>query len=331
MGWSNTGLSVVQANTVIVSTVGPNSGIFVYSGVPATGNLVGSWTSSAGTDVYGNAYQTGLSMYSSQGTINFNDSGGDVIAQWLDAVNGSEIDIAVGGGSAGIDFIPPTNTGATWQAAGLTANVSNVFGTNTAEFSISGAYNNAHVSRPTINMFGSSDTSTQNRVDIVTQQVNISGLLDVGGTDIGQGIQSQVSLNSNVSGLTTTETVLMTIPSMTFVNNRAYRVTLWGLHNSTTSDTYFLYRLRKGSATTTGTIYKDQMRVSTVNGVSVNGAVSLVFTLVNTSGADITTATTWTGSCAAGTGVFAASAGNLATATIEDVGLASAWTGQPIS
>lgn len=331
MGWSNTGLSVIQANTVIVSTVGPNSGIFVYSGVPANGNLVGTWTSASGTDVYGNAYQEGLTLYSSGGTINLLSGGGDVIAQFLDTVNGSEIDIAVGGGAAVQTFSPSTAGGATWVAGSVAAVVSNVFGTNTAELAITGAYNAAHVSKPTIAMFGSSDTSTNNRIDLTTQQVMVSGLLDVGGVDIGQGIQSQVSLTSNVTGLTTTEAVIMTIPSMTFVNGRAYRVNLWGLQQSTTADTHFLYKLRKGNASTTGTVYKDQMRVPTVNTASLNSAASLTVLLVNTSGADITTEVTWTGSVAAGTGQFSASAGNVATATIEDVGLASAWPGQPIS
>jgi hypothetical protein len=310
-----------------------SAGIFLYSAAPALGNLVGSWTPAAGTDAFGNAYDVGLTLYSpGQGTINLSiDPGGAMLAEWLDAVGGSQVGIAAGGGSAGISFAPPTSGGATWQTGGINAIVSNVFGTNTAELAISGPYNNAHSSHPTISMFGSSDTSSSNRIDLTTQQTNVSGLLAVGGTDVGQGIQSQVSINANVSGLTTTETVLMTIPSMTFTNGRAYRVTLWGLAQSTTASTYFLYKLRKGSASTSGTVYKDQMRVPVLGTASTNSAVSLTVLLVNNSGADITTAVTWTGSCAAGTGIFAASAGNLATATIEDVGLASAWPGQPIS
>ncbi len=330
MGWSNSGLEVVEASTVIISTIGPNSGIFVYSGVPATGNLVGSWTSVAGTDSFGNAYDAGLTLYSTTGLINISTAGGDVITQWLDTVNLSQIAISVGGGSASESFTPPAGPAAGWEPANIGAAISNVFGANTAQFGITGAYNRAHVSTPSIIFFGSSDSSSSNRLDINTQLVRVSGHLDVGTVDIGSGIQSMAEITANVSGITTTETTLMTIPSMTFVNQRAYRVTLWGLHQSTTADTYFLYRLREGTGTG-GTIYKDQMRVPTLNAVSTNGAVSLTFILVNETGADITTETTWTGSCAAGTGVFAASPGNHATATIEDVGLASAWPGQPIS
>lgn len=61
-GWSNVGATVVQAVTVIIQTGTANSGIFVYNGVPGTGNLIGSWTATSGTDIYGNAYQAGLTV-----------------------------------------------------------------------------------------------------------------------------------------------------------------------------------------------------------------------------------------------------------------------------
>ena len=38
------------------------AGIFLYSGTPATGNLIGSWVSTAGTDAFGNAYSAGLTV-----------------------------------------------------------------------------------------------------------------------------------------------------------------------------------------------------------------------------------------------------------------------------
>lgn len=39
-----------------------SSGIFLYSGTPAAGNLIGAWAPVAGTDAYGNAYPQGLSI-----------------------------------------------------------------------------------------------------------------------------------------------------------------------------------------------------------------------------------------------------------------------------
>lgn len=164
-----------------------------------------------------------------------------------------------------------------------------------------------------------------------TGNVEVSGNITRNSVDLGHGIQSKVALTSNVTGITGTETVLMTIPSMTFVNGRAYRVSLWGLAQSSTASTYYLYRVRKGSATTTGTIYKDLLRIPVLGTANTDSVVNMVFNLVNNSGADVTTALTWTASMAAGTGQFTASSSNVAHATVEDVGLSSAWPGNPVT
>lgn len=44
-------------------------GIFFYTGVPAAGNMAGSWAPADGTDPYGNAYVAGLSLYSPVGKV----------------------------------------------------------------------------------------------------------------------------------------------------------------------------------------------------------------------------------------------------------------------
>jgi hypothetical protein len=38
------------------------SGIFIYNGTPAAGNLIGSWAGATGTDAFGNAYPQGLNV-----------------------------------------------------------------------------------------------------------------------------------------------------------------------------------------------------------------------------------------------------------------------------
>jgi hypothetical protein len=63
MGWSNTASSVLTANTVIVIASAPNTGVFVYSGTPASGNLIASMTATSGTDPYGNGYGEGIIAY----------------------------------------------------------------------------------------------------------------------------------------------------------------------------------------------------------------------------------------------------------------------------
>lgn len=50
----------VTASAVIVD--GATGGVFVYSGVPALGNLIGSWAGASGIDSVGNAYPAGLNV-----------------------------------------------------------------------------------------------------------------------------------------------------------------------------------------------------------------------------------------------------------------------------
>jgi hypothetical protein len=78
---------VTYAQAVIVYGAGGISGIFIYSGTPTAGNLVGSWAASAGIDQFGNSYPAGLEIGESgvepilitnaggQGQIQFLNSG----------------------------------------------------------------------------------------------------------------------------------------------------------------------------------------------------------------------------------------------------------------
>lgn len=65
MGWSN---QPVVAPVVVIVAGGNGEGLFVYSGTPATGNLIASIAATAGTDAHGNAYQAGVTSY---GPVNF--------------------------------------------------------------------------------------------------------------------------------------------------------------------------------------------------------------------------------------------------------------------
>lgn len=293
-----------------------SSGIFLYSGTPAAGNLIGSWASVAGVDAFGNAYPMGLKVYSAVGSLLLDPTDGR-----LQSTGSSGATIALGDGEIDLKANPTDNSTATI--------IQNFGGPLLGSLTLSGGKQNASDQAAFLALVTSLTGSDPQLLMRAYAGGQLSLMNDT--IDMGRGIRSMVSITANVAAISTTELVLMTIPSMTFKNGRAYRVTLWGLQQSTTAATYFLYRLRKGNATVVGTIYKDQMRVPVINAVSTNGAVSLIVNLENTSGADITTEVTWTASCAAGTGIFAASAGNVATATVEDVGLASQWPGQPIS
>lgn len=295
-----------------------NGAILVYG---PGGVLVASIAGTAGVDDQGNAYQAGVTIYGPTTAINFLLNDGT----WT-AADGSKVVVETGAG-ASIFLLPQSLLNNPWFDGDI---VTTIGGGNHPALSIESPSDQVNAKSSSITLEGSSITDATTKIFSSATFWNHTGTFQINSSDIGSGIQSQQEITANVTGITTTEVTVMTLPSMRFKGGRAYRVHLQGLQQSTTADTYFLHRLRAGTGTA-GTIYKDQLRIPTLNAVSVNGEVDLTFLLVNTTGADIVTTTTWTTSCAAGTGILAASAGNHATATIEDVGLASQWPGQPIS
>jgi len=66
-GWNEPGILTV----VLISGGVPGSGLFVYSGVPAKGNLIASISAVAGTDVYGNTIREGVTAYKPDGLGGF--------------------------------------------------------------------------------------------------------------------------------------------------------------------------------------------------------------------------------------------------------------------
>lgn len=94
MGWSNVASSVLTANTVIVVAGDPNTGLFVYSGTPATGNLIMSVAAADGTDPYGNSYGAGIISYAvtgpHTGSIAMN-AGELLLGQAPDFTNGATV------------------------------------------------------------------------------------------------------------------------------------------------------------------------------------------------------------------------------------------------
>ncbi len=93
-----------------------NSGIFLYSGTPALGNLIGSWASADGTDQYGNGYIAGLTTYGTSSTINL--FGDDIV---LTGSNGSKV-VLESAADASISLTP--GGGGTWFAGGIVTAVS---------------------------------------------------------------------------------------------------------------------------------------------------------------------------------------------------------------
>jgi hypothetical protein len=156
--------------------------------------------------------------------------------------------------------------------------------------------------------------------------LSVGGAFSIGGTEMGRGIKAFVNRTAAVTIPNATDAVLLTLPSMTFVNGRAYKFTVYGYMTLANAETYALFNFRKGT-TAGGTVIVGGMRV---RGQAAAGGSDLVvmtsFMLTNTSGADITTQMVWTGSVASGTGTWDASSTTLPSyAMIEDMGLASAY------
>lgn len=107
MGWSNTAGSVLQATTVIVSGSGSDTGIFIYSPTPGTGNLIGAWTAAAGTDPYTNAFPAGLTIW---------DGSGHEIGSW--STSGFEI---LGPQGSGKILVQPVHSATTSPEFQLTS------------------------------------------------------------------------------------------------------------------------------------------------------------------------------------------------------------------
>jgi hypothetical protein len=57
MGWTS---QIIQQ--LIIQAGAPGQGVFIYNGAPALGNLMGSWSATAGTDPFGNVYESGFQL-----------------------------------------------------------------------------------------------------------------------------------------------------------------------------------------------------------------------------------------------------------------------------
>jgi hypothetical protein len=62
----------------VVFGAGPNTGVFVYSGIPANGNLMASIAALPGTDPYGNAYLAGIVAYNTSTGSSVQVQGGEI-------------------------------------------------------------------------------------------------------------------------------------------------------------------------------------------------------------------------------------------------------------
>lgn len=106
--WSNSSQDLI----ILTEQVTGFSGLFGYSPTVGPGNLVFSLTAAAGTDPYGNAYRSGLTIYSAgQALDSVGDANGDIIS-YVPGSSGSYLkmgsaQLTWGGYNSNTDSITP--------------------------------------------------------------------------------------------------------------------------------------------------------------------------------------------------------------------------------
>jgi hypothetical protein len=158
----------------------------------------------------------------------------------------------------------------------------------------------------------------------------------VRGQDRGRGILATITRSAVVNiPDSLADYLLMTLPSRTYVNGRAYRFTVWGyqqIASGGAASDYVLYKIKRTNAS--GTVWVDSMRIGRVGatGSALYIPVSLSFIMTNTSGADIIDTVVLTGSSTTVSCNFGSASSNaISYITVEDVGLATNWVGAPIT
>lgn len=152
--------------------------------------------------------------------------------------------------------------------------------------------------------------------------------------NVGYGFVTQVVRTTNVSPIQTLTTI-MTTPSASYRNGRAYRISIRGLMNASAAD-FMQLMILKGTGTG-GTTYVSQMRLQALSTSTTNIAVNFTSILTNTTGADITTTLTLvaqnsTANAAQPTWTWAANAtSSTSYMVVEDCGSATNYSGFPMS
>lgn len=94
---------IVDATTItgaqFVAT-GTTGEVLVYAGTPATGNLIGSWSASSGTDGFSNSYNAGIWVYDAGGNSIGLVPGGATVASQLALSTGSATPTPPGGAAS---------------------------------------------------------------------------------------------------------------------------------------------------------------------------------------------------------------------------------------
>ncbi|MFB7375596.1 hypothetical protein ACFC0D_37890, partial [Streptomyces sp. NPDC056222] len=155
---------------------------FYYDGTPGPGTLVLAIAAAAGTDPYGNAYEDGVTVLGSTGTVNINTDTGVVWSNNL----GSLIEIIAGGAQALQQLRPATVPGVTWADAALGTNLTSTHGADTPSLFLQSPSTTVNTAKSSIRLHGGSPTVNANRIEAVTQVFEITGSVTAANLQGGQ-------------------------------------------------------------------------------------------------------------------------------------------------
>lgn len=247
--WSNGAQELI----VLVEQVSGYSGIFGYSPAPAAGALVFSLAAASGTDPYGNTYQAGLTVYSTDGVINLFSS----LQTWTGS-GGGIINIGVGGGQALMELIPETVAGVTWAEGSIGTVITNLSGANTPGLFMSSPYANANTHNSVLELLGGSPSTNHALTRLVSDtfevvaDTHVIGALTADNEAVGSVLITPTAANTPTS-------VTITYPALTGTTFRGVcspesvvpgtEVTGWGI-TSITSTTAKVWATRTNTTQT---------------------------------------------------------------------------------
>lgn len=263
-------------------------------------------------------YVAGVSGWSvnKDGTAEFNDVTirGEFIAQ---SPSGAFVEISAGSSVASILLEPASLGGHSYSSAALFADS----GSSSASLSIEGPGMDANFAT----LYGitliSGPTLGDTTIDLNASKVSINS------TEIGLGYVTGVESAATLAGITTTETLALTTPSVTFAANRAFEITAQSLYTfSVATASNPGANFRKTNAA--GLVLSDIGRWNVTPGGAAVGYVNRCIFI--TGGSPVTAAIAMTLFTSTGTMSQVSTSGSPRRFDITDIGPASRYPNQKV-
>lgn len=222
-----------------------SSGLFIYSGTPAAGNLIASIAPTSGTDSFGNTYLGGIVTYSGTSFASLN-VGNLLLGITADAANAGLVGLSGADGVFASSPVSGSNTeAATWKLSdGLTSvTPRSAAGYPHLDVGASTAGVTGWINGAWVNSSVNGGTSTAETWHTPTFSGTWSSTGTLNGNSTFQGMQYRKDAEDNVwisGGATTTGAggSIFTLPSGYFNSSRRHLVPCWILHGGVTTTSF---------------------------------------------------------------------------------------------